>query len=218
MMQGSMGAGPIGVVLIDDHGVVREATESVLRSAGFRVWEGTGEAAHARELIRRARPDVAVVDLRLGGQSGIWLASQLAREHPTLRLIAFTAVDDPIELRAALAAPVHGIVRKSGALVELVEAIRTVAAGGRHVPVELALQLERAPRRTLSVREHQVLGLLADGLTAEEVAQRLSVSGATVRTHVRNAVARMGARTRTHAVAMALRTGELSADEERRAL
>ena len=211
-------AGLTSVVMVDDHGVVREATESVLRAAGFRVWEGTGDAASARELIRRQRPDVAVVDLRLGGDSGVWLASQLALEHPSLRLIAFTGVDDLTELRAALGAPVHGIVRKNGSLDELVRAIRTVARGGRHVPEDLAAQLEHAPRRALSVREHQVLALLADGLTAEEVARELCVSGATVRTHVRNAVARMGARTRTHAVAMALRAGELSSEERQASL
>jgi DNA-binding CsgD family transcriptional regulator len=63
------------------------------------------------------------------------------------------------------------------------------------------------------VREHEVLGLLADGMTAEEVGHQLGISGATARTHVRNAVARLGARTRTHAVAKALRAGELSSDE-----
>ena len=197
------------VVLVDDHEVVREATEAVLRDAGFDVCEGTGDPARARELVRTGRPDVAVLDLRLDGQSGARLAELLAREHPGLRLIVFTGVDDVAELGEVLDIPVHGIVRKNGTLAELVGAIRTVAAGGRHVDPQLERDVELAGRRRLRLREREVLELIAGGLTAEEVAVALALSPATVRTHIRNAVGRMGARTRTHAVAMALRAGEL---------
>ena len=197
------------VVLVDDHEVVREATEAVLREAGFDVGEGTGDPARARELIRQQRPHVAVLDLRLGSQSGARLAELLAREHPDLRIVAFTGVDDVAELREVLAVPVHGIVRKSGSLGELVRALRTVAGGGRHIDAELEHEIGLAERRRLSLREREVLDLLAAGLTAEEVATALTLSPATVRTHIRNAVSHMGARTRTHAVVMALQAGEL---------
>jgi DNA-binding NarL/FixJ family response regulator len=88
------------VLLVEDHSAVREATEAMLRTAGFRVMDGTGDVARARALIRQWQPQVAVVDLRLAGQSGLRLARLLTREHPELRLVVFTAVDDPAERRS----------------------------------------------------------------------------------------------------------------------
>lgn len=199
------------VVLVDDHDAVREATESMLRLAGFDVVPGTGDPAHAQEIVRADRPDVAVVDLRLAGQSGARLARALAAEHADLRLVIFTAVDDPAELREALAAPAQALVGKTGSLEELFSAIRAVARGGRWVAPELERKVARAPLRKLSIREREVLELLAEGMSAEAIAGVLHVTPATVRTHIRNAVIHLGARGRTHAVALALRSGELAA-------
>jgi DNA-binding NarL/FixJ family response regulator len=100
-------------------------------------------------------------------------------------------------------------VRKAGSIDELVKAIRTVVTGRRYVDPELERELGSAPKRRLSTREREVLDLLAEGFNAETIATLLNISPATVRTHIRNAVGHMGARTRTHAVALALRTGEL---------
>ena len=196
------------VVLVEDHDAVREATEIMLRLAGFAVVEGTSDPTRAREIVRTERPDVAVIDLRLGTQSGARLAHLLAREHPELRLVIFTAVDDPAELRDALSAPAHALVCKTGSLKKLFAAIRAVDAGERCVPPELERDIALAPARRLSSREREVLELLADGLSAEAIAPLLHVTPATVRTHIRNAVAHLGASGRTHAVAVALRTGE----------
>jgi two-component system invasion response regulator UvrY len=197
------------VLLVEDHSAVREATEQMLRTAGFTVIEGTGDVARARELIRRWRPKVAVVDLRLAGQSGLRLVRLLTREHPDLRVVVFTAVDDPAELREVLDVPAHGLVCKAGSIDELVRAIRAVAAGWRYVDAELERELGRPPKRRLSTREREVLDLLAEGFNAETIGALLNIAPSTVRTHIRNAIGHMGARTRTHAVALALRTGEL---------
>jgi two-component system response regulator DesR len=152
---------------------------------------------------------VVVVDLRLAGQSGARLAQLLAAEHPGLRLVVFTAVDDLAELRDLLDVPVHGIVAKSGSVAELARAIRTVAAGGRHVPAGVDATTGVARRSRLSAREREILALLADGCDAEDIAVLLHIAPETVRTHIRNARQRLGAHTRTHAVALALRAGQL---------
>ncbi len=102
------------VVLVEDHDAVREATEIMLRLAGFEVVEGTADPTRAREIVRSERPDVAVLDLRLGRQSGARLAWMLAREHPDLRLVIFTAVEELAELRDALAAAQQAQPQRGG--------------------------------------------------------------------------------------------------------
>lgn len=198
------------VMVVDDHVAVRRGTELLLADAGFTVVEGTGDVERARALAREKAPAVVIVDLRLGGRSGVHLAESLLREHPSIGILLYTGAADAGALHQALSAPVLGVLLKAATPEELVAAVEHVARGIRYVDVNLRA-VEEGPPSTLrlSAREREVLQLIANGLSGEAVADALFLSGDTVRTHVRNAVAKLGAHSRAHAIAIALRTGEI---------
>lgn len=187
--------------------------ELLLRRAGHHV-VGTADDAEAGEaLILRRKPDVALIDLALPGMSGAELTRSLLASDPELRIILYTGAADEDQLLDALDAGAAGFALKSGDPEELEQAIRTVAAGEHYLDPRLAPLLAKASngrRHVLSPREREILGLLSQGLSGEEAAKQLHLSSETVRTHVRNAMSKLGAATRAHAVALALQRGEIS--------
>ena len=206
--------GPLNVVIVDDHVALRRGMELLLRRAGHHVIGTADDAEGAEALILRRRPDVALVDLNLPGRSGAELTRALLKADPGLRIILYTGAADERELLEGLDAGAAGFALKSGDPAELEQAILTVAAGDDYLDPRLAPLLSkngngRAP--TLSPREREILELLCQGLSGEEAAKRLFLSSETVRTHVRNAMSKLGAATRVHAVALALQRGEISA-------
>jgi DNA-binding NarL/FixJ family response regulator len=202
----------LNVVIVDDHIALRRGMELLLRRAGHHV-VGTADDAEAGEaLILRRRPDVALVDLALPGKSGAAMTRSLLAEDPKLRIILYTGAADENQLLDALDAGAAGFALKSGDPEELEQAIRTVAAGGDYLDPRLTPLLSRelgGRPKTLSPREREIMGLLSQGLSGEQAAQQLFLSSETVRTHVRNAMTKLGAATRAHAVALALQRGEI---------
>ena len=164
-------------------------------------------------MIGRRRPDVAVVDINLPDGSGIDLCRSVLADDPDLGVLLYTGVEDRETLGEALDCGARGFALKAGAPEELLAAIRAVAAGQSYVDQRLRpLLLARFTTEkigVLSPREREVLDLLSKGLNGEEVAVRLTLSPETVRTHVRNAMNKLEAQTRVHAVAIALRQGEI---------
>jgi DNA-binding NarL/FixJ family response regulator len=205
---------PLNVVIVDDHVALRRGMELLLRRAGHHV-VGTADDAEAGEaLILRRKPDVALVDLALPGMSGAELTRSLLKEDPAVRIILYTGAADERQLLDALDAGAAGLALKSGDPEELEQAILTVAAGGDYLDPRLTPLLAKGGNgrdKTLSPRESEILGLLSQGLSGEEAAKQLFLSSETVRTHVRNAMTKLGAATRAHAVALALQRGEISA-------
>ena len=188
--------------------------ELLLRRAGHHVIGTADDAEAAEALILRRRPDVALVDLNLPGRSGAELTRGLLESDPTLRIVLYTGAGDERELLEALDAGAAGFALKSGDPEELEQAILTVAAGKDYLDPRLAPLLSKSANgdgHVLSPREREILGLLSQGLSGEEAAKRLFLSSETVRTHVRNAMSKLGAATRVHAVALALQRGEISA-------
>ena len=202
----------IKVMVVDDHAAVRRGTELLLRDAGFVVVPGTGDVEEARAAIRESVPAVVVLDMRLAGRSGVHLSEVLAREHPTLGILLYTGVAEAGALRQALSSPANGVLLKAAPPDELVAAVERVARGLRYVDASLQAVASQPAAVRLSSREREVLQLIANGLSGEAVADILYLSGDTVRTHVRNAVAKLGASSRAHAVAIALHTGEIGFD------
>jgi DNA-binding NarL/FixJ family response regulator len=203
----------VNVVLIDDHLMVRKGIELLLRSHGIAVIGVAERPAHGVELIRRRRPDVALVDIALDGEDGTDVCRELGREPGGPAMLLYTGSTDPAVLDRALGAAVDGVALKGSPPAELVEAIRVLADGGTYFDPRLQALLKRDPRateRVLTAREREILSLLAEGLTGEQIAETLVLSPETVRTHVRNAMARLGAKTRVHALALALQGGEVS--------
>ena len=213
------GAGPRPaqgrVVLVDDHVMLREGLRLLLNRIGLQVVGAAGDAAAAYELVRTTHPDVVVVDLVLGdGPTGAALARRLSREDPELGIVVYTGLEGRRELSEALDCGARGFALKAGSPGELLRAVRVVASGGTYVDPRLPplvlgrSKTERIP--ALSSREREILDLLARGLTGEEIARQLFLSPETVRTHVRNAMAKLDARTRVHAITIALRQGEIT--------
>jgi DNA-binding NarL/FixJ family response regulator len=204
------------LAIVDDHEVLREGLESMLSDSELEVVGTAGNVAAALDLVEHAEPDVALVDIRLPDGSGIELTRQLLAHRPDLRIVLYTGETDADLLYEGLDSGAQGYALKAGPMRELVSAIVQVAAGGSYVDPRLdrVLLSERATARVsqLSPREREVMHLMAEGRTAEGVGGELGVSVETVRTHVRNAIRKLQARNRVHAIALALERGEISLD------
>ena len=198
------------VIIVEDHLTIRRGVELLLRDVGFRIAGVAGTVEEARSLLARRRFDVALIDVRLGAESSVELVEDMLREHPQAPIVLYTGYTRADSgLHAALRAGTRGFVLKSSPAPQLIEALRIVAAGGNYVDPQLAGMLahtgELSRLSSLSPRELEILELLADGLNGQMIAQRLFLSPETVRTHVRNATAKLGARTRVQAVALVVR-------------
>jgi DNA-binding NarL/FixJ family response regulator len=204
----------ITVVVADDHPALRAAVTATLTAQGLVV---TGEAADGEAAVREIeahQPTVALLDARMPHLGGIAIAERVQRAAPETALMLFTGHGDHALLVEALDAGFRGFVLKEAPLNELVRAIEMVAAGGTYVDPVLAGALVNAKLDTsipaLTQRERQVLRMLADGLTNEEIGKRLFISPDTVRSNVQKAMGKLDADTRTQAVANALRQSLIS--------
>lgn len=192
-------------VVADDHPAIVAAVGQALGAAGIDVVARASDGERAFQEIRARRPAVAVVDVRVPGLSGIEVAR---RTPPGTAVILYTGYADRALVVESLDAGARGYVLKESPVSDLVRAVETVAAGGTWVDPVLAGSLAAAGAEaaaSLTPRERDVLRLLADGCTNEEVGRRLHLSPETVRTHVRKAMRKLDADTRTQAVATALR-------------
>jgi len=199
---------PITCVVADDHPAVLEAVAEFLAGEGIEVVGRASNGAEALEQIEQHRPRVALVDVRMPRLGGIEIARRAHRSAPETSLLLYTGYGDRALLTEALDVGVRGFVLKEAPLDDLIRAVQVVAAGSTYVdPVlagSLAISLS-AHIPQLTHRERDVLRLLADGLSNEEIGKRLYISAETVRTHVRKAMDSLDADTRTQAVARALR-------------
>ena len=197
------------VVVADDHPALRAAVTATLSAHGINV---AGEAADGEEAlaaIETHRPQVAVLDANMPRLGGIDVAARVQRTVPETALLLYTGYGNRALLVEALEVGIRGFVLKEAPLNELVRAVEVVAGGGTYVDPLLAGSLINAKLDTalpeLTQRERQVLRLLADGLSNDEIGKRLFISPDTVRSNVQKAMGKLDANTRTQAVATALR-------------
>jgi two-component system nitrate/nitrite response regulator NarL len=194
-------------VVADDHPALLGAVVSYLDASGFDVIGTAQDGAKACSVIQELQPDVALVDFRMPRVSGTALVARLREESPRVRLLVYTADAEENDVTAILSAGASGIVLKEAPLIDLIRALNSALEGRAYVDPGLATAATSPPGRSraLTAREVDVLALLAEGLSYEQIGLRLTISGETVRTHVRKATDRLGAGTTTEAVAMALR-------------
>jgi PAS domain S-box-containing protein len=199
----------VSVLIADDHPPVLDSVSRVLATKGFRV---IGTAADGNTALRRIvdrRPQVALVDIRMSGLNGVEVARRAAVLAPATAIVLYTGQGDAELVRQAMHAGARGYLRKDASLNDIARALRLVARGALHVDPEVAEALAApevlANLPSLTERERQVLRLLAEGKTNEGAASHLSISPETVQTHVRKAMSKLQADTRTAAVATALR-------------
>jgi DNA-binding NarL/FixJ family response regulator len=205
---------PIRVLCVDDHPLVRKGIASIL--ANESDMQLVGEAGNGREAIemfRQFHPDVILMDLRMPEMTGIEAARVIRQEDPEARIIALTSYDGDQDIYRALEAGVRGYLLKEMVHTDVLRAIRTVYAGKRLMPQEVAERLsEYFPQVALTPREVEVLGLVARGLANKEIAGKLGTASGTVKMHIQNILAKLGASDRTHAVTIAIERGILHLD------
>jgi DNA-binding NarL/FixJ family response regulator len=168
-------------------------------------------AATAKEAIeefRNTRPDVTLMDLRLPDMSGIGALAAIRGEFPNARIIMLTTFEGDVEVQRALAAGARGYLLKSTPLEVLVDVIREVHRGRKHLPAQLAQNLaEHIGNDVLSEREIQVLKRIAEGNRNKDIGAQLSISEETVKAHVRHILEKLDAKDRTQAVSIGIRRG-----------
>lgn len=199
----------IRVLIADDHPVFRDGLVILLgRQPGISVVGSAESGTAALELCRAEPPDVLLVDLRMRQMDGVAVVEALTREQPAIRTIILSAFDPDDDVYRAMRAGAAGYLVKSIAPEELADAIRTVHRGEKFLPPSLAAKLaDHVSRPHLTERQDQVLQLIAEGLSNQEIAQRLGIMEGTVKAHVKSILSKLGARDRTQAISIALHRG-----------
>jgi DNA-binding NarL/FixJ family response regulator len=201
---------PVRCVIADDHPAILDAVSRYLEDEEeIELVGSAGDGNQALRLIEEHAPDVAILDIRMPSLDGIEIARRLSSAGSKTPVILYTAHAERAVLLEALDAGAHGFLLKEAPLDDLTRAVRIVAGGGTYVDPALGglLAGPQATQRlaSLTKREREILRLLADGMRNEQVALELSISPLTVRTHVKKAMEKLEADTRTQAVARALR-------------
>jgi DNA-binding NarL/FixJ family response regulator len=199
----------IRILSVDDHGLLREGIAALI--ANQSDLELVAEASNGRqavELFRQHQPDVTLMDLLMPEMGGIDAIVAIRCEFPQARIIVLTTHPGDVQVARALRAGARAYLLKSLVRKELIETIRAVHSGQKRVPPEVAAIIaEHAGDETLTAREIDVLRLIADGNANKEIAALLSITEETVKGHVKNILAKLGANDRTHAVSIGLKRG-----------
>ena len=214
-----MGADLTRVIVVDDQALVREGLVTMLElMPGIEVVGTAGDGEEAVNVVERMGPDVALMDLRMPKLDGVEATRRIRAHHPATQVIVLTTHADDSSIMAAIAAGARGYLTKHSGGKAIREAIEAVMQGNSVLePAVQARVLEAVARGKpvrraslpdgLTPREGEVLILIATGLTNQEIATKLFISEGTVKTHINNLFAKIGARDRAQAVAYAFRRG-----------
>ena len=208
-MQTSAAAKPIRVLIVDDHPALRDGIAAIVAIEPDMVM--LGEASNGEEAVaafRTLRPDVTLMDLQMPRMGGLEAISAIREETPDARIVVLTTYQGDVQAARALKAGASAFLLKSSLRTELLDTIRAVHAGRRHVPAAIAQQIAlHAADESLSEREMAILRLVAAGKANKEIAWKLSVSEDTVKAHMKSIFAKLDVDDRTHAVTAAVRRG-----------
>jgi DNA-binding NarL/FixJ family response regulator len=195
----------IRIMTVDDHPLLRKGIAGLVSlEPDMELIAEACTGAEAIQQYRQYRPDVTLMDLQMPDMGGIEAIIAIRNEYPEARIVVLTTYAGDVQVLRALKAGARAYVLKAKVNRELLETIRSVHAGHKRIPLEMA---EHAGEGDLSARELDVLRLIAQGRPNKEIAARLSVGEETVKSHVANILSKLRAKDRTHAVTIGLKRG-----------
>jgi len=211
------------ILLVDDHGIIREGLSKLLQQAGHEV---VGEATDGRSAVRLAaelEPDLIVMDIGMAGMNGIDATREIVTRRPTTRVVALSMHSDPTYVARMLQAGARGYLLKESAFDELVDAIDECQRGGIYLSRKITgvvvgdyldrmTDAPKPPPVSLTPKEREVLQLVAEGKSTKEIAKLLFISVKTVETHRQNIMNRIGIRSIAQLTKYAIRQGLTSLD------
>jgi DNA-binding NarL/FixJ family response regulator len=208
-MHASENAGRIRILTVDDHPLLREGVASMINAEpDMHLVAEADSGAEAIKQFRLHRPDVTLMDLQMPGMSGVDAIRAIREEFEDARIIVLTTYTGDMQVLQALKAGAGGYLLKSALRTELLNAIRTVHTGHRHVSASIANEIaQHVGEVALSERELEVLRKVAAGNSNKQVAAQLGISEDTAKAHMKNILAKLNANDRTHAVTIAVRRG-----------
>jgi DNA-binding NarL/FixJ family response regulator len=199
----------IRILSADDHPLLRSGIGSLIATQAD--MELVGEASTGKESVqlhREVRPDVTLMDLQMPDMSGLDAIIAIRSEDPTARIIVLTTYSGDVLAQRALKAGAQAYVLKSLVRTEILNTIRVVYEGDKRVQADVAAEIAKhLSDAALTTREIEVLGLVASGCANKEISARLTINEETTKSHIKNILAKLGAKDRTHAVALGLRRG-----------
>jgi DNA-binding NarL/FixJ family response regulator len=200
---------PIRILVVDDHHVVRQGLVALIKSVpDMTVVAEAPDGKQAVELFKQLKPDVTIMDLRLPVMTGVEAITAIRRDFPNARIIVLTTFDGDEDIYRALQAGARGYLLKDMFGDDLMEAIRSVHAGRARIPAAIAQRLaERMGGPDLTAREVDVLRLIVAGKSNKEIGRDLSISEATVKTHINSLLSKLGVSDRTQAATTAIQRG-----------
>ena len=199
----------IRVLSVDDHALLREGIAGLVECESD--MELVAQAANGREAVeafRKHRPDVTLMDLQMPEMNGLDAIGAIRAEFPDARIVVLTTYAGDVNIVRALKAGARGYLLKGLLRKELLETIRAVHAGHKRLPPEVAAEIaEHATDDDLTSREIEILKRIARGNGNKEIGAQLSLTEETIKSHVKNILAKLGAHDRTHAVTIGLKRG-----------
>ena len=201
--------GAIRVIVADDHPMFRDGLAILLgQQPGLEVVGVAGDGRVALTMCEELQPDVMVVDLQMAGLGGVAVVTEVANRFPATKCLVLSGFDADEDVYQAVRAGAAGYLGKQALPGELAEAIRAVNKGEIWIPPALASKLaSRLSRPELTARQEEVLHLIAEGMSNQEIADRLRIVEGTVKAHVKVILSKLGARDRTQAISVALQRG-----------
>ena len=204
----------IRILTVDDHPLLRKGIAALVNAEPDMKLVGEGSnGKEAVQAFRSLRPDVTLMDLQMPGLNGLEALISIRDEFPEARIIVLTTYSGDAQVLRALRAGARGYILKGNVHEELLHTIRTVHAGHKRIPPDVAAELAiYAADDALTEREIDVLKLIAAGNGNKQIADKLSISEATVKARITNILSKLGANDRTHAVTIGLKRGIIALD------
>jgi DNA-binding NarL/FixJ family response regulator len=200
---------PIRILIVDDHPLLREGIESLVgKQPDMMVAAEAASGKEAIDLFHKHRPDVTLLDMRMPDLDGLEAMTIILGDFPEAKFIVLTTYSGDVQIIRALRAGARAYLLKGLLRKELLDTIRSVYAGRKRIPPEIAVQIaDHAGEDNLTAREVEVIQLIAAGNPNKLVADKLSITEDTVKAHVKSILSKLSANDRTHAVTIAIRRG-----------